>query len=160
MSKLYCIATSEKASKGQGGNDYITVDIKDEKQKTFFKLLILPSIIDDGIKQPPVVEIEYADYELLQGISDDINEISEKHLSGGYEKKKLPKDIKWYCINCDKVKEEYEASLCDKCFKDDKFFKEKGKSQKGENICKHKNICEIPTLSGLLHQCVNCGNQW
>ena len=31
----------------------------------------------------------------------------------------IEKDIKWYCINCDKLKEEYEASLCDKCFKDE-----------------------------------------
>lgn len=40
MSKLYATATSEKASKGQGGNNFVEVDMRDdEKQICFIKAI-------------------------------------------------------------------------------------------------------------------------
>jgi hypothetical protein len=38
MSKLYCIAKSEKASKGQGGNEWLDIDIKNEQEKVIMRV--------------------------------------------------------------------------------------------------------------------------
>lgn len=40
MSKLYCIATSEKASKGQGGNEYIQIKLKLDDEKEVARVLM------------------------------------------------------------------------------------------------------------------------
>lgn len=37
--KLYATTTSERASKGQGGNNYLTIDITDETGKRLFPTL-------------------------------------------------------------------------------------------------------------------------
>lgn len=42
MSKLYATATSEKASKGQGGNQYVMVVIRNEKQQCIAHLKFKP----------------------------------------------------------------------------------------------------------------------
>lgn len=36
--KLYATITSERATKGQGGNEYLFIIVKDEKQETIFEL--------------------------------------------------------------------------------------------------------------------------
>lgn len=38
--KLYATTTSERASKGQGGNEYLVIDIKNEKQQKQWSILI------------------------------------------------------------------------------------------------------------------------
>ena len=40
--KLYATVTSERASKGQGGNKYIEVKINDDKKMPIYELAILP----------------------------------------------------------------------------------------------------------------------
>lgn len=40
--KLYATTNSERASKGQGGNDYIEVQITDENKKGIYSLIIMP----------------------------------------------------------------------------------------------------------------------
>lgn len=58
MSKLYTTATSEKASKGQGGNKWLYVDIKDEEEKSL--LYIQLDIAQNG--------------DILGSISGQVNE--------------------------------------------------------------------------------------
>lgn len=40
--KLYATTTSERASKGQGGNEYLEIDIQDEKERIVCSILVLP----------------------------------------------------------------------------------------------------------------------
>lgn len=40
--KLYAKTISERASKGQGGNEYIEVQITDENEKGIYSLIIMP----------------------------------------------------------------------------------------------------------------------
>lgn len=40
--KLYGTITSERATKGQGGNEYIAINLKDEAQNTFVEVRAIP----------------------------------------------------------------------------------------------------------------------
>lgn len=40
--KLYATTTSERASKGQGGNDYLKIILRDDKQQCFAYLTVKP----------------------------------------------------------------------------------------------------------------------
>ncbi len=40
--KLYATTTSERASKGQGGNEFLEIVITDKDKNTIIKLLIIP----------------------------------------------------------------------------------------------------------------------
>lgn len=40
--RLYATTTSERASKGQGGNNYLDIKIQDEKQRTVADITVLP----------------------------------------------------------------------------------------------------------------------
>jgi hypothetical protein len=64
--KLYATTTSERASKGQGGNDYIDIIITDEKQNVIKTLFICPDIEGHII------------------VSDGFGFLLKKH-GGGYE---------------------------------------------------------------------------
>jgi hypothetical protein len=52
--KLYATTTSERASKGQGGNDYIHIDLQSERTKKDYAIVYTPdsllvfSSIEDG----------------------------------------------------------------------------------------------------------------
>ena len=41
--KLYAIVTSERASKGQGGNEFLDIEVSDENKRDFLKIRITPS---------------------------------------------------------------------------------------------------------------------
>lgn len=45
--KLYATTTSERASKGQGG-EYIVINIQDKNKKPFLKMLVHPNFEKDG----------------------------------------------------------------------------------------------------------------
>ena len=47
--KLYATTTSERASKGQGGNDYLKIIIRNEKQQCFAYFTIKDGEIDASI---------------------------------------------------------------------------------------------------------------
>lgn len=129
MSKLYCIATSEKASKGQGGNEYLDIVINlynDDR----YTIKITPEklvFMERGYTSP-----------LLERYHKDIMQQEEGRLS--YIKEKPFKNDMWACLESGKRKEEYEAGLCDSCWDKECLEKEqeeiKGKSQKGEYVCK------------------------
>ena len=40
--KLYATVTSERASKGQGGNEYINFNLKDENENVFVEVRAIP----------------------------------------------------------------------------------------------------------------------
>jgi hypothetical protein len=40
--KLYATTTSERASKGQGGNEYLDIEIQDQNRNTILELKIIP----------------------------------------------------------------------------------------------------------------------
>lgn len=44
--KLYATVTSERATKGQGGNKFLSIDIRDEKKEIIRSMSILPH--DEG----------------------------------------------------------------------------------------------------------------
>ena len=48
--KLYATTTSERATKGQGGNDYMQINIKDDTEKVFLQIDIIPYNTLDGVK--------------------------------------------------------------------------------------------------------------
>lgn len=50
--KLYATITSERATKGQGGNEYIEIEIKDAAQRPF---LILRTIPDGTLNRTTLV---------------------------------------------------------------------------------------------------------
>jgi len=41
--KLYATTTSERASKGQGGNEYICIDLLDENKEKIAEINLMPS---------------------------------------------------------------------------------------------------------------------
>ena len=45
--KLYATTTSERASKGQGGNDFLEIKVQDKNKHTFLEVTIIP--VDDII---------------------------------------------------------------------------------------------------------------
>ena len=47
MSKLYCTATSEKASKGQGGNQFLAIEVKDDNEAVI-AVIRFQAIVDAG----------------------------------------------------------------------------------------------------------------
>lgn len=48
--KLYATTTSERASKGQGGNDYLIIEVLDENKKSCANIIFYPKD-KDGIIQ-------------------------------------------------------------------------------------------------------------
>ena len=46
--KLYLTATSERASKGQGGNEFISIDLRNEKAELLLGMVIIPRK-EDGV---------------------------------------------------------------------------------------------------------------
>ena len=64
--KLYATTTSERASKGQGGNDFIEIQITDENEKAIYSLIVMPH--DEG-----------------HLIIENLNAYVQKRHGGGYE---------------------------------------------------------------------------
>lgn len=48
--KLYATTTSERATKGQGGNEYIQINIKDDNEKVFLQIDVITYDILEGVK--------------------------------------------------------------------------------------------------------------
>lgn len=50
--KLYATVTSERASKGQGGNEYLDIEIKDDNKEIIGKIHVRPFTdkVGDGVK--------------------------------------------------------------------------------------------------------------
>ena len=46
--KLYATTTSERASKGQGGNDYLIIDVSGEDQEIFLSIIIKDIVSNTG----------------------------------------------------------------------------------------------------------------
>src|SRR3990167_10245045 len=46
--KLYATITSERATEGQGGNDYINISLMDEKEVIFGSIVVLPGLFTYG----------------------------------------------------------------------------------------------------------------
>ncbi len=53
--KLYATTTSERASKGQGGNNYLTIAIKDESERV---QLLLTVINDNGTVTATIKDLD------------------------------------------------------------------------------------------------------
>jgi hypothetical protein len=48
--KLYATTTSERASKGQGGNEFLQINIKDLNEKVFLQIDVIPYETLDGLQ--------------------------------------------------------------------------------------------------------------
>jgi len=66
---LYAKVASERASKGQGGNDFLLVDVLDEKKNTLLRLRILPA---DEHQEFPIISIEEAPEFVVRQLIGDI----------------------------------------------------------------------------------------
>ena len=84
---LYATTTSERASKGQGGNEYIDIDIKDEKKNIIAIVHVRPS----KHKGKPVVFFKHdigrtylttslAEFQAIQSIEKGNNQKGEMFL--------------------------------------------------------------------------------
>lgn len=70
--KLYATTTSERASKGQGGNDFLEINVQDENKHTFLELKILPKDeyiqLSGWVVQPSARRSEqYFEFEVQKG---------------------------------------------------------------------------------------------
>lgn len=84
--KLYATTTSERASKGQGGNDFLEIEVKGEDKRVFLEFKITAE--EDHYKiEGWVVHPEYAP-----------NRRSEQYLA--YEVEKGKKQKSKECSNC------------------------------------------------------------
>lgn len=94
--KLYATTTSERATKGQGGNEYLKIIIRDEKQQCFAYLTVKPnkviefSFIKEWSVFPDAVE--------WIGTNDDT-------------KDKKQKTVKTICRHCGKIHKN-DTAIC------------------------------------------------
>lgn len=123
--KLYATTTSERATKGQGGNEYLDIDI----QVKDLEIVLLTCLR---------VEIENGSFVLKNRITNDIYDSkpveNSKLLKGKNKTKKC-----YYCGITSQTEEEYEEARenwwsCGRgsCNIDRSIVDKKGKSQKGE----------------------------
>mgnify|MGYP001608379925 CR=1 FL=1 len=56
--KLYATVTSERATKGQGGNDYLQIQLQNDKQVIFGSIAVLPSLRVYGSIHGEKIDIE------------------------------------------------------------------------------------------------------
>lgn len=56
--KLYATITSERAAKGQGGNDFIQINLFDDKKICFGSLCITPNLTVGGSVHGQLIQIE------------------------------------------------------------------------------------------------------
>jgi hypothetical protein len=115
MSKLYATATSEKASKGQGGNKYINVDITTEDGRKILKISVYPDTAERPENGMAVITLPSG--KVIRHLFE-MKQIGKSECSNGgihiWHKPYTNEDIH-KCSMCDKVKGET-----------------KGKSQKGD----------------------------
>ncbi len=119
--KLYATTTSERASKGQGG-EYLFINIKDERGVSFGFIYVRK----ENDKAYPV--IRYFSHGLVQEVTAEYMQVIQDN------KEQKPKSTK-YCTDCQIGTWDsagFEDGLCDKCW--DK--KNKGKKQK-DGKCIH-----------------------
>lgn len=90
--KLYATTTSERASKGQGGNDYLDIKITDEKENLIMSIYLLPR--DKTGRY--AIELR-ANLDIAQQIEADIQDIIEDSIKleqkGKSQKGEFEKDL-------------------------------------------------------------------
>lgn len=155
--KLYATITSERASKGQGGNKFLDIEIKAERLKgipTRANVYRLHITTDNN-----QLNAELLDYS--NGTTQNLityrgaPEAQDRHT------------INFYCARCD-IEENWAAEeitkkgtpVCPKCYENmlwrADIIKQKGKKQKGEE-CPHNNK-EWRDENGKSYlNCFNCG---
>ena len=77
--KLYATVSSERATKGQGGNKKLTISLlhDNKKREEVLRLIVLPA----GDKDPlPIVAVDYATYEIAQMLGEYATEYANKLL--------------------------------------------------------------------------------
>ncbi len=129
--KLYATTTSERASKGQGGNEFLNIEVKGEGGAVLLSLTFEPT--PEGVKMSG-----YSEH--YHGIGPDgVKRRSERFLSEEWTRPHR-------CMGCHKSVAEILA--CDECGKEI----EKGERQKGE--CNHACI----TSHNNIETCDQCGH--
>ena len=95
--KLYATVESERASKGQGGNDYLDIVIKDETEAVAWNIHI-----ETFTEKRLILELFSKPGEIIR----QYHEIKGKKQKGECEHKwqKVEKDCYW-CKNCDATKD-------------------------------------------------------
>lgn len=115
--KLYATTISERASKGQGGNEHLDIKITDENNNLIFSFYILPKDRTGRY----VIEIN-GNLDVLQQIETDIGDAIDRCLERIYQGKQKGKSqkgeirkCKWRKCNKDVF---YASEYCQEHFAD------------------------------------------
>ena len=117
--KLYATVTSERASKGQGGNKYLEIEIIDEERLPLLSLYLTPEL-----------EVQYIKSAVIKGFREVV----------GF-------NIKQECTECGKIAYLSAVKTCPDCVKkwvksySDSHKQTKGEKQKSE-VC-YCDECEL-----------------
>ena len=115
--KLYATVTSERASKGQGGNEYLDIAVTDDNEEQIARMRIYPK--KDNIGEFTDVIIEFSEHLYVNGhhwLDDEVT---------GKGKKQKGEEIR--CNNCMKLLHEdnlliiEDMRACPQC-KTDKYL--------------------------------------
>src|SRR5437867_909498 len=60
--KLYAIVTSERASKGQGGNEYVRVELKDDSEQVIAVFRAIPDVTNTRLTISIRGKQQYTEY--------------------------------------------------------------------------------------------------
>lgn len=100
--KLYAKTTSERASKGQGGNDFLDINITNDKKELLAYVRVIP--VEDGI---PLIYFTVVKYHAFlvkdRGVFD---EVERKQTKGKKQKDEIRQQLK-----DDREKDAFNAGL-------------------------------------------------
>lgn len=129
--KLYAKIENENSKlEGMGGNESLKIEINKGNRRMCEFYITIEDIQNNGGK-----------YETKELMVIDMLNLSDGTTARVYEyefyqSQKQKGDLKWFCGECGKKKEEYEALLCDNCFKNGKW--QDIDIQTGELIDRHE----------------------
>lgn len=102
---LYATTTSERATKGQGGNEYLEIAVKGEDQKVFLEIIVTHDANEYHVRGYAISPQQSTGRRSEQYIAYDIqkgekkkDECEHRYPNG------RSSDGKIYCVKCDKTK--------------------------------------------------------
>ncbi len=165
--KLYAQVTSERASKGQGGNEFLEVELTTGNAKHKLGKIELKYIeLNGSMNTHDLVEVRYFPPK-LEGYKV-LTTLEMPHKQGATDKCYICKrdDVgltendngKLTCDDCWGKKSRHDPRICENsvpCL--DCELQEKGKKQKTANLCQHCNK-NISTMNNPIdgHYCEEC----
>ncbi len=108
--KLYATTTSERASKGQGGNKYLKINVMNDKQEQIVYIEIMPSDLHNGktsivsyFSNKLAITEKYVLEDITKGKSqkgEKCRNCKKSNLHEEYDPEGKEGDILWWCDDC------------------------------------------------------------